>query len=104
VEIDAQLFHARDQGGSLEAEAGGGAVGAGDATVCLFEGADDFVAFGFASIVSERSHDSAAELTGGHLKGRALGEDHRALDEIFELADISGPMPGGEFLHGCGWN
>ncbi|MGA9509621.1 MAG: hypothetical protein WBV55_13480 [Candidatus Sulfotelmatobacter sp.] len=31
-------------------------------------------------------------------------EDHRTLDEIFQLANISRPTPNGELLHGLGRN
>ena len=44
---DAELAHAGLESGALHAEKDGGALGAGDAPLCLLQGAKDVLAFGF---------------------------------------------------------
>src|SRR5579864_1264269 len=45
-----------------------------------------------------------AEFTDRSLERRTAGKDHRTLDEIFQLTNISRPMPAGELPHGPNGN
>ena len=44
---DAQLAHASLESGALDVEEDGGAFGAGDAPLCLLQGPEDVLTFGF---------------------------------------------------------
>ena len=45
-----------------------------------------------------------AQFADRSLERRTAGKDHRTLDEIFQLTNISRPMPAGELPHGRNGN
>lgn len=104
ADVEAEHFVA--QGGAFEAEALGGAAGAGDFSSGGFEGVEDGAALGFA----QRGGGARFGVQGG--EGRfakfmnrdaqllALSEDDRALDKILQLAHVAGPGGIGKRVHG----
>src|SRR5580658_4653784 len=104
--LDSKLLHTRDERRSLDAHARGRPLRTGNSTVGLLENARDLIAIMDLSCAENgRCVSVSADLSQGQLQGGAMlmCQDHRALDEIFQFADISRPMPSRELLHrGCG--
>src|SRR6266481_846190 len=100
--IDAEFLHARQKRGSIDTHACSSSVGASYSPACDFQDADNLVAFmGFARARHHRGVPAiVAQFTDRSLERRTTGKDHRTLDEVFQLANISRPMPTGELPQG----
>src|SRR6266850_2702943 len=76
--------------------------GASYSFACDFQDADNLLAFmGFARAHHHRGVPAiVAQFADRSLERRTAGKDHRTLDEVFQLANISRPMPTGELPQG----
>ena len=98
--VDAKLFEFGLEGGAFEPEADGGAVRADDQAVAFAQSHEDVLAFGaFKSLVVEQNAGGGLQLAERNGQDRTGGEDQRALDEILQFTDISGPRPADECVH-----
>src|ERR1700722_3324552 len=105
LRVNPEPFHARDQRRALEIQACCGTVRARHSPVRDFQDADDLVAFVRIASARHRGMSSIlAEFCNWNLQCRPPREDHRTLDEIFQLTNISRPMPGRESVDGFGRN
>src|SRR5579862_3840146 len=103
--FDPEFIHPGDQRSSLNTHARGGALRTRDATAGLFENAQDLIAIICLAQSSCRQSPSVGPyFAHRQLEGRAVGQDHRTLDEVFQLADIAWPVPRRKPLHRCSWN
>ena len=103
--VDPELLHARDQGRAFDIHSCRGPVGACYSPVCDFQYADDLLAFiSFARASYWSGLAVVAQFPDWRLQRRAVGKDHRTLDEILQLTNIPRPMPTRELPHGRGGN
>jgi hypothetical protein len=74
-------------------------VGTCYSPACDFQDADNLVAvIGF--VRAGGVSDAVAEFSGRSAQRRAMSKDHRTFDEVFQLANVSRPMPTREFPQG----
>jgi len=80
-------------------------LGACYAPVCDFQDADRLIAFiSFARPSHWSGPAIVAQFPNRSLQRRAVGKDHRTLDEILQLTNVPRPMPTRELPHGRGGN
>src|SRR6185437_6510795 len=101
--IDAQLLHARYQCGAFNTHQSGSALGSGDTALRVLEDAKNLDALiAFPRAWPGSGFAVTADLADGHLERRTVGQDHRALDEVLQLANVPRPLGEGKLLHGGG--
>src|SRR5882762_6283642 len=103
--VDPEFLHARDQGRAFDIHSCRGPIGACYAPICDFQYADDLIAFiSFARPRHGSVPADVAQFPDWSLQRRAVGKDHRTLDEILQFTNIPWPMPTRELSHGRGGN
>src|SRR5580692_6300451 len=104
LRVDPEPLHARDQRRALDIHASCRAVRARHSPVRHFQEADDLIALiRFARACRRRRMPPiVAQFSNRSLQCCPRREDYRTLDKVFQLTNISRPMPGGELLHGSG--
>src|SRR5207245_6791377 len=103
---DAELPHFGLKGRPFHVEAGSGAGWTSDYPMGLSEDAQDVLALGcFQRRDFVGSGDGwRFQFPERNTQVRPRGEDHGPLDQIFELADVTGPVVLGERGHGIRWD
>src|SRR5258708_8745620 len=92
--VDAQFLHARDQCRALDVHARCGTVGACHTPACDFQDAEDLIAFiGLPRARDRRGPAVVAQFSDRSLQCRAGSKDHRPLDEVLHLTNVSPPIP-----------
>src|SRR5437660_4848564 len=92
--FDPETLHHRLERRPLHAEARGRTPGASQHPVRLLEGTQDLGALDSPArraMVANRGFPAPREVVERHLERPAAGKDHRALDQVRELADVPGP-------------
>src|SRR6266851_8107894 len=103
--VNPEFLHARDQGRAFYPHACRSPVGACYSPIRELQHADGLIAFiRFARPSHWIGPAVVAQFTDRSLQRRAVGKDHRTLDEIFQLTNIPRPMPTRELPHGRGGN
>src|SRR2546423_1743365 len=92
--FDPESLHQRLQRRTLHAETRRPTPRASEHPVRLLEGTQDIGALDSPArraMVANRGFPAPREVVERHLERPAAGKDHRALDEVRELADVPGP-------------
>ena len=93
--LDAQLLDPGLKSRALHSESSGGTSGSADYPVCILESALDMFPFSFSKRAAGaicRDGRRQSQFSERRLEFRAGRKNDGALDEIFELAYIAGPM------------
>src|SRR6266849_4717638 len=104
---DPELFHLRHERRALEAETRRGATRTCDDAVRLAEDIEDVLARGVVEGLGRRGGCRGYPhpgVQGRQLQARAAREDHRSVDGVLKLADVTGPRVAHEPLHHIGRN
>src|SRR5437016_5657698 len=104
---DPELLHLGEERRALEAETRRGAARTCDDAVRLAEHLEDVVAHGVVEGLGLRGgHPGYPHpgVQGRQLQARAAREDHRSVDGVLKLADVTGPRVAQELLHHIGRN
>src|ERR1700722_15819650 len=104
--VYAELFHARNEGGSFKSHSSGSTVSATHAPTGLFQNTHNFfplIPFPCSSSENGRCV-VASQLAKWNLQRCAASKNYSALDEILKLANVPGPMPLSQLLDSRGGN
>ena len=104
--VYAELLYARNERRAFESHTSGSAVSATNASCGLFQNAYNFLPLiPFPRPGGENGRCVvASQFAQRNLQRCAASENYRTLDEIFELANVSWPMPSRQLLDGRGGN
>src|SRR2546422_1109668 len=104
---DSELFHLREERRTLDAVTRRGAARTCDNAVRLAENLEDVFGHGVIEGLGLRGgHPGYPHpgVQGRQLQARAAREDHRSVDGVLKLADVTGPRVAQELLHHIGRN
>src|SRR5438445_4097779 len=104
---DPELFHLRHERRALEAETRRGAARTCDHAVRQAKSLEDALAHDVIEGLGWQAGcpgDLHAGVQGRQLQARAAREDHRSVDGVLKLADVTGPRVAHELLHHIGRN
>src|ERR1700722_18498893 len=100
---NSQLLHAKLERGTLDTQSSSGSIRARENPVGLFQNRKDMPSLDFfkgrGSVGIARLRRARLQIAQRHLEYGTFGKNHRALDHILQLADVSRPRIADQCIH-----